>query len=101
MHLKELEQKMEQIKLKMARLQEQQRKFDAQMKIIVGACVINQCKKDDEFLRMVQHAIDANASERDKKRLAGFSDWVKQQASEKQEQTPATEQPASRTNIPF
>lgn len=79
MHLKELEQKMEQIKLKMARLQEQQRKFDAQMKIIIGACVINQCKKDDEFLRTIEQVISTNASERDKKRLAGFADWIKEQ----------------------
>lgn len=101
MELKKLEQKLAQAELQMSRLREQQRKLDAQMKIIVGSCVINQCKKDDEFLRMVQQAIDANASERDKKRLAGFSDWIKQQNTEKQEQTSDTEQAPSRTNIPF
>lgn len=101
MELKKLEQKLAQAELQMARLREQQRKLDAQMKIIVGACVINQCKKDDEFLRMVQQAIDANASERDKKRLAGFADWIKQQNTEKQEQTSSAEQPTSNASIPF
>lgn len=101
MELKKLEQKMEQVKLKMARLQEQQRKFDAQMKIIIGACVINECKKNPEFLQTIEQVISTNASERDKKRLAGFSDWIKQQAAEKQEQTSSTEQAPSRTNIPF
>lgn len=80
MELKKLEQKMAQAELQMARLREQQRKLDAQMKIIIGACVINQCKKDQNFLRTIEQVIDANASDRDKKRIAGFADWIKEQA---------------------
>lgn len=101
MDYKKLEQKLAQAELQMARLREQQRKLDAQMKIIIGACVINECKKNPDFLRMIERVIDTNASERDKKRLAGFSDWIKQQNTEKQEQTPTTQQAPSRTNTPF
>lgn len=82
MDLKKLQQKLAQTELQMARLQEQQRKLDAQMKIIIGACVINQCKKDQNFLRTIEQVIDENASDRDKKRIAGFSDWIQKQASD-------------------
>ena len=82
MDIKKLQQKMAQAELQMARLREQQRKIDAQMKIIIGACVINECKKNPEFLRMIERVIDNNASDRDKKRLAGFSDWVREQAQD-------------------
>lgn len=82
MDLIRLEQKRKQNELEMARLQEQIRKLDTQMKIIIGACVINQCKKDQNFLRTIEQVIDANASDRDKKRIAGFSDWIQKQASD-------------------
>lgn len=82
MELRKLQQKLAQAELQMSRLQEQQRKLDAQMKIIIGACVINECKKNPDFLRTIERVIDTNASDRDKKRLAGFSDWVREQAQD-------------------
>lgn len=79
MTLTRLEQKQNQNALRMARLTKEQRKIDTQIKILIGACVINQCKKDGFMLHMVEKAIRENASDRDKERLAGFADWIKKQ----------------------
>lgn len=70
---KKLEQKIQAKLDELNKLKEKQRKKDNQQKIILGALVMKECEKNNNFSKQVLDIINS-ATDRDKNRLQSFVD---------------------------